>query len=130
MEESIFTKIINGDIPCYKIYEDERTIAFMDIHPVQKGHVLVVPKSQVDEFQELSSADYIALWNTVQKVSKRLKDVIKPKRIGIHIEGFDVPHAHVHVIPINHGIQDFLPSSTRQTIEQADLEELAKTLAF
>jgi histidine triad (HIT) family protein len=99
MQDSIFTKIIRGDIPCHKIYEDDKTFAFLDIHPIQSGHVLVIPKSQVDEFQDLPDEEYVALFNTVKKVSLRLKDVYSDKRIGVKIIGVDVPHAHVHVFP-------------------------------
>lgn len=101
MEESIFTKIINGDIPCHKIYEDDLTIAFMDIHPVQPGHVLVVPKKEVDHFDDLETTDYQAVWETVKKIAKAQKKTFNPQRIGVKIEGFDVPHAHVHLIPVN-----------------------------
>jgi histidine triad (HIT) family protein len=130
MEDSIFTKIIRGDVLCHKVYEDDTTIAFMDIHPVQTGHILVVPKKQVDEFQDLPIADYIALWETVRKVSLRVKTVLYPKRVGIHIEGFDVPHAHVHVIPISNGITDFLPSKETKEPDHDALAALAKELEF
>lgn len=99
MQDSIFTKIIKGEIPCHKVYEDDKTFAFLDIHPIQPGHVLVIPKSQVDEFQDLQDEDYTALFNTVKKVSLSLKDAYPNKRIGVKIIGVDVPHAHVHVFP-------------------------------
>lgn len=105
-DESIFTKIIKGEIPCHKVYEDERTLAFMDIHPIQPGHVLVVPKVQVDHFQELPDEDYQALWATVKKVAKRLKQTLGRERVGIHVVGLDVPHAHVHVFPFD-TIEDY-----------------------
>jgi len=130
MKDSVFTKIIKGEIPCYKIYEDDKTIAFLDIHPAQRGHALVVPKYQVDEFQNLPAADYQALWESVQKVAKRLKDVIKPPRIGVHVEGFLVPHAHVHVIPIHSGLRDFVPADSSNEPDHDSLNELANLLAF
>lgn len=98
MQDSVFTKIIRGDIPCHKIYEDSRTFAFMDIHPLLPGHVLVVPKTQVDHFDELSPADYQAVFSTVRKVAKQIKTVLGAKRAIIQVLGFDVPHAHVHVM--------------------------------
>lgn len=101
MPDSIFTKIIKGEIPCHKIYEDELTFAFMDIHPIQPGHVLVVPKKQIDQFQDLPEADYHAVWSTVKKVANRQKDVLGRLRSGIHVVGLDVPHAHVHVFPFD-----------------------------
>lgn len=101
MQDTIFTKIINGEIPCHKIYEDAKTIAFMDIHPLVKGHVLVVPRVQIDNFEELSDEDYQALFSTVKTIAKRVKQVFESQRACIRVEGFDVPHAHVHVYPCN-----------------------------
>lgn len=99
MQDSIFTKIIKGQIPCHKIYEDAKTFAFLDIHPIQPGHVLVVPKTQVNEFQDLSMSDYTALFNTVKIVANKLKKHYPAKRVGLKIIGLDVAHAHVHVFP-------------------------------
>jgi len=102
-QPSIFTKIINGELPSHKIYEDERTYAFLDIHPIQPGHVLVVPRSQVNFVWDLDDADYQAVMATVKKVADRLKEVFpEQKRIGVHIEGFGVSdHAHVNVFPFS-----------------------------
>ena len=99
MEESIFTKIIKGDIPANKIYEDDNTFAFLDIHPLADGHTLVVPKQQVEFIWDLSEKDYKALMATVQKVGQRLREVINTPYVGIEVIGVDVPHAHVHVVP-------------------------------
>lgn len=99
MADSIFTKIIKGEIPSHKIYEDDKTIAFLDIHPKSSGHTLVVPKKQVDEFQDLPDEDYTGLMQTVKKVAQRQKAVLGAKRIGLQIIGIDVPHAHIHVFP-------------------------------
>jgi histidine triad (HIT) family protein len=101
MQESIFTKIINSQVPCHKVYEDKLTFAFMDINPVQPGHVLVVPKAQIDHFDDLDDASYRAVWDTVKKIAKAQKKVFKTKRIGVQVVGLDVPHAHVHLIPFN-----------------------------
>lgn len=103
MEESIFTKIIKGEIPSHKIYEDEKTIAFLTIQPVREGHTLVVPKVQVDQYIDLPDEDYDALWHTVKKVAANLRTVTGKERIGVVIKGIDVPHAHVHLIPFNKG---------------------------
>jgi histidine triad (HIT) family protein len=102
-EPSIFTKIINGELPSHKVYEDERTLAFLDIHPIQPGHVLVVPKTQVNFVWDLEDTDYQAVMATVKKVADRLKEVFpEQKRIGVHIEGFGVAdHAHVNVFPFS-----------------------------
>lgn len=100
-DESIFTKIIKGDIPCQKIYEDDKVFAFLDIYPISPGHVLVVPKNQVDHFDDLPADDYNAVFDTVKLISKRVKEFLGVKRACLRVEGFDVPHAHVHVIPCN-----------------------------
>ncbi len=99
MEESIFTKIIRGDIPSYKIYEDEKTFAFLDIHPLTDGHVLVVPKQQVEFIWDLESTEYQALMDTVQKIGKHLREVLDAPYVGVEVIGVDVPHAHVHIVP-------------------------------
>ena len=101
MEPSIFSRIISGEIPSNKIYEDDKTVAFLDIHPTQPGHTLVVPKVQVDQFDDLEDADYQAVWATVKRVAKAQKKAFGRKRIGIRVIGLDVPHAHVHVFPID-----------------------------
>ena len=101
MEESIFSKIITGEIPSHKVYEDGLTIAFMDINPVQQGHCLVVPKIQVDHFDDLDNDYYLALWETVRKIVKAQKKAFQTKRVGVQVVGLDVPHAHVHLIPFN-----------------------------
>lgn len=102
-EPSIFTKIIKGEIPCYKIYEDDKTIAFLDIDPNVIGHTLVVPKVQVDQFNHLDDENYQALWATVKKVANNHQEKLGTDRIGISVKGVDVPHAHVHVLPFNVG---------------------------
>ncbi|HSX45261.1 MAG TPA: HIT family protein [Candidatus Saccharimonadales bacterium] len=130
MEDSVFTKIIKGEIPAHKVYEDDKTIAFLDIHPIQPGHVLVVPKAQVDEFQDLKDEDYVAVWAAVQKVAKRQKAVLGRKRVGIHVIGLDVPHAHIHVFPFD-TLQQYrtIVDMTAEPDHPA-LAEIAKRLAF
>lgn len=95
---SIFTKIIQGEIPCYKIYEDEKTLAFLDIHPETKGHTLVIPKNEVDKIYELPDEDYEALMKTVKKLSKHMEKVLGARTLW-KVVGTDVPHAHVHLLP-------------------------------
>ncbi len=97
---SIFTKIINGEIPCYKIYEDDKTFAFLDINPETKGHTLVVPKTEVDKIYDLTDEDYEALMHTVKKLSKHMEQVLGT-RILWKVVGTDVPHAHVHLEPLD-----------------------------
>jgi histidine triad (HIT) family protein len=102
MQDSIFTKIIRGEIPSHKIYEDAKTFAFLDIHPVQPGQVLVVPKKQVGFVWDMKSDDYQALMATVQKVGRQLRDVFGRERVGVMIEGLEVAdHAHVKVFPFD-----------------------------
>lgn len=103
MQDSLFTKIIKGEIPAYTIYEDDMTIAFLDINPTRYGHTLVVPKLQVDQYIDLPDDEYDAVWRTVKKVAARLRDVIGTERVGVVIKGVDVPHAHVHLLPFNEG---------------------------
>lgn len=102
-EPSLFTRIINGEIPAYKIFENDRVIAFLDLHPQNEGHTLVVPKIQVDQIWELSDNDYEYLWGVVRKIGSHIQEVIQSPRVGIVVEGFGVPHVHVHLVPIYHG---------------------------
>lgn len=95
---SIFTKIINGEIPCYKIYEDDKTLAFLDINPESKGHTLVVPKNEVDKIYELPDEDYRALMDTVKKLSIHMEQTLGQRTLW-KVIGTDVPHAHVHLMP-------------------------------
>lgn len=95
---SIFSKIIAGEIPCYKIYEDEKTLAFLDIHPETAGHVLVIPKLEIDKIYDLPEEDYLALMKAVKRISKHMEEMLE-KRIFWKVIGTDVPHAHVHLTP-------------------------------
>ena len=99
MEESIFTKIINGDIPSHMIYEDEHTYAFLDIHPISNGHTLVIPKQQVEFVWDLDDEAYVHLMYSVKKIARHLRAELDVAYIGQQIIGVDVPHAHVHLIP-------------------------------
>jgi histidine triad (HIT) family protein len=129
-EDSIFTKIIKGEIPSCKIYEDELTIAIMSLHQLALGMVLVIPKKQVDQFFELPETDYQALMLTVQKVAKRMKEVIKSKRVGVKIEGLDIPHVHVKLLAFdNHEQFDEIEDPTALVDHQL-LKEIAEKLAF
>ncbi|HVX56521.1 MAG TPA: HIT domain-containing protein [Candidatus Saccharimonadales bacterium] len=99
MQDSIFTKIIKGEIPSYKIYEDDRTFAFLDIHPKTTGHTLVIPKKQVEFLWDLEDEDYRAVMATVKKIAERLREVLGAPYVGELVFGVDIPHAHVHVYP-------------------------------
>ncbi len=97
---SIFTKIIKGEIPCYKIAEDEQFIAFLDINPNAKGHTLCVPKKEVDKIMDLDESTYLGLMLFARKVGKALGAAVPCKRVGITVIGLEVPHVHVHLIPL------------------------------
>lgn len=98
---SLFSKIINREIPAEIIYEDEQTLAFLDIRPINPGHMLVIPKVEVDQFQDLDEETYQAVMATVRRMAQLLKDKMQPQRVGLVVYGFDVPHVHVHVIPMD-----------------------------
>jgi histidine triad (HIT) family protein len=129
MADSVFTKIIKGEIPAEKIYEDDKTYAILDIHPAQPGHTLVITKVQIDKFTDLPDEDYSALWSTVQKVSKRLLQVTGKERIHVAIVGTDVPHVHVHLVPFSSDNKDF-SQNTETAPDHAALAELAKKIKF
>ncbi len=98
-QKTIFQKIIAGEIKSYKIYEDQKTIAILDIKPINPGHALVISKKPVDKFNNLPDEDYNALMQTVKKIADKIAAVYNPPRIGVIIEGFEIPHTHVHVFP-------------------------------
>lgn len=98
---SIFTKIINGDIPCYKIAEDEDFFAFLDINPNAKGHTLCVPKQEVDKILDLNEETYMGLMAFSRNVGKAVEAAMDCKRVGMTVIGLEVPHVHVHLIPLN-----------------------------
>ena len=131
MEPSIFTRIIRGEIPCHKVYEDDYAFAFMDIHPIQPGHVLVVAKQQVPNFYDLEGAEYDGFMQAVKKIAKRLKEVYPDKkRIGVMIEGLEVDHVHAKVFPIDTGSEFRSDPDMGKEPDHAALAELAKKIAF
>ncbi len=95
----LFTKIINGEIPAFKIYQDELVTAFLDLHPINKGHTLVVPNQKVLKLQELDELTYLHLMKVVRIISLKIETVFQPPRVAIVVEGFEIPHAHVHIFP-------------------------------
>ncbi len=124
---SIFTKIINGEIPSYKIYEDDKTLAFLDIHPETKGHVLVVPKNEVDKIYDLPDEDYKALMSTVKKISKHLEQKTGQRTL-LKVIGTDIPHAHVHLMPYDESWQhgrtlELTPEEFEEIRQKLSLED-------
>ncbi len=130
MADNVFTKIIKGEIPSNKVYEDELTLAFLDIHPKTAGHTLVIPKKEVDEFQNLPDEDYQAVMRTVKKVALRIKEVLQPNRVGVEIMGMDVPHAHVHVFPFDSMEEYRRKVDMSAEPNHAELAEIAQRLKF
>ena len=100
MEDSIFTKIVRGEIPCYKVYEDEQVFSMLDIEPLADGHVLVFPKKQVDLLWDLPDEDYQYLMQIAKKLAHKIQAEFNPLRVGVAVEGFGVPHAHIHLVPL------------------------------
>lgn len=122
MEDSVFTKIIKGELPAHKIYEDEHTIVFLDIHPVQPGHVLVVPKQQVEFVWDLPEEIYQHLMLVVKQTALHLRTKLGVPYVGTKIVGVDVPHAHVHLIPFT-SVEQF--NQTADMTAEPDHELLA-----
>lgn len=121
---SIFSKIIAGEIPCYKIAENEKCFAFLDISPLTAGHTLVVPKTEVDYIFDLDD-DLLAELNIfAKKVAIGMKEAMQCKRVGILVMGFDVPHTHIHLVPMNE-TADMLLSKQKQKFEKEEFEAIA-----
>lgn len=123
MQPSIFTKIINKEIPAYIIDENDDFIAFLDVFPLAKGHVLVVPKKQVDYIFDLEPEIYAGLWSFANKIAKRIEKAIPCKRIGIAVVGLEVPHAHVHLIPLQ-SVEDINFTRPKLILTKEEFEEL------
>ena len=98
---TIFTKIINGEIPCYKIAEDENYLAFLDVNPNAKGHTLCIPKQEVDKIFDMDETHYLGLMQFARRIALAIEKAIPCKRVGMAVIGLEVPHAHVHLIPLN-----------------------------
>ena len=123
---SIFTKIIKGEIPCYKITEDEDYLAFLDINPNTKGHALCIPKVEVDKLFDLDQETYMGLMLFSRKIALALKKTIACDRIGMSVIGLEVPHAHVHLVPIDS--MDDMRFLNKATMNPAEFEQLAKEI--
>ena len=116
---SIFTRIVNGDIPSYKVAENENYYAFLDINPLATGHTLVIPKHEVDYIFDLESEEYAGLWKFAQKVAKAIDSAIPCKRVGVAVLGMEVPHAHIHLVPLqSEGDLDFRKEKQQLTSDE------------
>ena len=124
---SVFSQIINKKIPADIVFENEDCIAFMDIMPIQKGHVLVVPKLEVDNIFDLPLNTYTSLFSFARKISIAMKKTFNWKRIGVSVIGFEIPHAHIHLIPINH--IDDMDFNNKKVIKKHELKLIAKKIS-
>jgi len=121
---SIFTRIINGEIPCYKIAEDENYFAFLDIFPLAKGHVLVVPKKEIDYIFNLDDTLLAGLMVFAKKIALAVEKSVPCVRVGVAVIGLEVPHAHIHLVPLNH-VEDINFSRPKLTLEKEEMERIA-----
>lgn len=124
---SIFTKIIAGEIPSYKIAEDENFFAFLDISPLSKGHTLVVPKKEVDYIFDIEDKEHQALWHFAKNVAAAIKKAVPCKRVGIAVIGLEVPHAHIHLIPMNR-VSDMNFASPKLSFPAEEMEKVAASI--
>lgn len=120
---SIFTKIVNGEIPCYKIAEDENFLAFLDVNPNAKGHTLCIPKQEINKIFEMEDDLYIGLMQFSKKIAVALEKTVPCKRIGMAVVGLEVPHAHVHLIPLNE--MDEMRFQNKVSMSKDEFEALA-----
>lgn len=125
---SIFSRIASGEIPSYKVAEDDRHFAFLDINPVHPGHVLVIPKKEVDYLFDLSDEEYSALLLFAKKVAKAIKKAIPCTKVGVTVIGLDVPHAHIHLVPMDKG-SDMNFCAPKLTLPEEQMKEIAASIA-
>ncbi|MFC6999455.1 HIT family protein [Rufibacter roseus] len=125
--ETIFSKIVKGEIPAYKVLEDDRFLAFLDVIPLVKGHTLVIPKEPVDYIFDLEPDTLADLHKFSQKVAKAIEKAVPCARVGVAVVGLEVPHAHIHLVPIN-SISDMNFSNPKQKLESAEMEQIAEQI--
>ena len=129
MSDSIFTKIIKGEIPCYKIAEDDHFIAFLDVFPIKKGHTLVVPKVQIDYLFDLDDSLLSDLMIFAKKVAQKMQRAISCERIGIAVIGLEVPHAHIHLVPLD-TVGDIDFSQPKLQLSAKEMNEIADSICI
>jgi len=123
---SIFTKIVNGEIPCYKIAEDENYLAFLDVNPNAKGHTLCIPKEEINKIFDMEEEHYLGLMKFSRKIAKALEKTVECKRIGVAVVGLEVPHTHVHLIPLQD--MDDMRFQRKVSLTKEEFEGLAKAI--
>ena len=123
---SIFTKIVNGEIPCYKIAEDENFLAFLDVNPNAKGHTLCIPKQEIDKIFEIEDDLYIGLMQFSKKIAIALEKTVPCLRVGMAVVGLEVPHAHVHLIPLNE--MDEMRFQNKVSMTKEEFQALAENI--
>ena len=124
---SIFSKIVHGEIPSYKIAEDDHYLAFLDIFPLAVGHVLVIPKNETDSIFDLNNQEYNDLWQFAKKTAKAIEKTIPCKRVGIAVIGLEVPHAHIHLIPL-HTVEDINFSKPKLKLDSDMMKGIAEKI--
>ena len=124
---SIFSKIVNGDLRAYKVAEDESHLAFLDVFPLAYGHVLVIPKKEIDYIFDIPSDEYLALFHFAQQVAKAMDRVIVCKRIGIAVIGLEVPHAHIHLVPLDN-MSDINFSTPKLKFSEDKMQKIAEEI--
>jgi histidine triad (HIT) family protein len=124
---TIFSKIISGEIPFYKVAENDDFLAFLDIQPLRKGHVLVIPKLEIDYIFDMDDEHLGKMMAFSKTVAHKIKAVFPCRKVGVTVIGLEVPHAHIHLIPIN-GIQDMNFSQEKMVLSSAELDEISKAL--
>ena len=124
---TIFSKIIAGEIPCYKIVESEKYLAFLDINPLAKGHTLVIPKQETDYIFNINDEELAGLHLFAKKIAKAIEKAVPCKRIGIAVIGLEVPHAHIHLVPINH-VGDINFSNPKLSFSKSEMEQVAERI--